>query len=130
MDSTIAHIFIGSTIDSAGNLYILFSLRIGGTTPTHLYMMSSKDHGKTWSEPSRVDSGGLNSNTFPTIVAGDPGRIAMSWYGSKSNDFNDPNSRWAEMFSESVSALDAHPAFTQSRVSSATTPVHSADICQ
>ena len=130
MDSTIAHIFIGSTIDNAGNLYILFSLRLGGATPTHLYMMSSKDGGKIWSAPHQVDTGGLNSNVFPTIVAGDAGRIAMAWYGSKSKDFNDTTAEWAEMFSMSTNALDAKPRFSQTLVSNPTIPVHNADICQ
>jgi len=130
MDSTIAHIFIGSTIDNAGNLYILFSLRLGGTTPTHLYMMSSTNGGKTWSAPHRVDTGTLNSSVFPTMIAGDAGRIAMAWYGSKSKDFNDTKADWAEMYSMSVNALSAHPTFSQTRISSATIAVHSADICQ
>jgi hypothetical protein len=129
MDSTIAHIFIGTTIDSAGNLYILFSLRLGGATPTHLYMMSSKDHGKTWSAPNQVDSGGLKSNTFPTIKAGDPGRVAMAWYGSISDDFNKTDSLWGEMYAVTTNGLDAHPSFTQTRVSG-NTPVHAADMCQ
>jgi len=130
MDSTIAHIFIGSAIDRAGNLYILFSLRLGGTTPTHLYMMSSTNGGKAWSAPHQVDKNGLNSNVFPTMVAGDAGRVAMAWYGSKAKDFNDTGSQWAEMYSESVNALSAHPTFSQTRVSDASIPVHSADICQ
>jgi hypothetical protein len=129
-DSTIAHIFIGAAIDRGGNLYILFSLRLGGTTPTHLYMMSSTDHGTTWSAPHQVDQGGLDSNVFPAIVAGDPGRIAMAWYGSKSTDFNDTSALWSEMYSQSVDALSAHPTFTQTRVTPRDAPVHAADICQ
>jgi hypothetical protein len=128
-DSTIAHIFIGATIDTGGNLYILFSLRLGTGTATHLYMMSSTDKGATWSAPHQVDSGVLNSNVFPTMIAGSPGRIAMAWYGSTSTDFNDTGAVWSEMYSESVNALDAHPVFTQSRISDST-PVHAADICQ
>jgi hypothetical protein len=129
-DSTLAHIFIGAAIDRAGNLYILFSLRLGKTTPTHLYMMSSRNQGKTWSAPHQVDSNGLGSNVFPTIVAGDPGRVAMTWYGSKSTDFNDTEALWSEMYAQSVNALSAKPVFTQSRISGASTPVHAADICQ
>jgi hypothetical protein len=128
-DSTIAHIFIGATVDSAGNLYILFSLRIGKTTPTHLYMMSSRNGGTTWSAPHRVDSDGLGSNVFPTIKAGDPGRVAMAWYGSKSSDYNDTKALWGEMFAQSTNALDPNPTFTQTRVSG-DLPVHAADICQ
>ena len=129
-DSTLAHIFIGAAIDTKGGLYILFSLRLGKTTPTHLYLMSSTNHGLTWSPPHQVDSNGLNSNVFPAITAGDPGRVAMTWYGSKANDFNDTTSVWSEMYAESVNALSAKPTFTQSRVTSAETPAHAADICQ
>jgi hypothetical protein len=129
-DSTLAHIFIGATIDTSGNLYILFSLRMGKTTPTHLYLMTSKTHGKTWSAPHQVDSNGLGSNVFPAIVAGDAGRVAMTWYGTKSDDFNDTTAVWSEMYAQSVNALDAKPVITQSRVSSGETPAHAADICQ
>jgi hypothetical protein len=93
-------------------------------------MMSSTDKGATWSRPHQVDSGGLDSNVFPAIVAGDPGRIAMSWYGSRSDDFNDTDALWSEMFAQSVNALTDKPVFTQSRISSGNTPVHAADICQ
>jgi hypothetical protein len=129
-DSTLAHIFIGASIDTRGDLYILFSLRMGKTTPTHLYLMTSTTHGRTWSRPHRVDSNGLGSNVFPAIVAGSPGRIAMTWYGTKSNDFNDTSAQWSEMFASSVNALGKHPHFTQSRISAGDTPVHAADICQ
>jgi hypothetical protein len=129
-DSTLAHIFIGASIDKAGNLYILFSLRMGKQTPTHLYLMTSTTHGRTWSRPHRVDSNGLGSNVFPAIVAGSRGRVAMTWYGSKAKDFNDTTAQWSEMYAESVNALAKHPVFTQSRMSSANTPVHAADICQ
>lgn len=129
-DSTLAHIFIGAAIDTKGNLYILFSLRMGKTTPTHLYLMSSTTHGRSWSAPHRVDSHGLNSNVFPAIVAGDPGRIGMAWYGSKAKDFNDTSALWSEMYAGSTNALSAHPRFSQARVSSSEAAVHAADICQ
>jgi hypothetical protein len=129
-DSTLAHIFIGATMDTKGGLYILFSLRLGKTTPTHLYLMTSTTHGKTWSAPHQVDSNGLNSNVFPAITAGSPGHVAMTWYGSKADDFNDTTSLWSEMYAQSTDALATKPTFTQSRVSSADTPTHAADICQ
>ncbi|MFL6239750.1 MAG: hypothetical protein ACJ735_09725 [Actinomycetes bacterium] len=129
-DSTLAHIFIGAAIDTKGGLYILFSLRLGKTTPTHLYMMSSTNHGATWSAPHQVDSNGLNSNVFPAITAGDPGHIAMTWYGTKSDDFNDTKALWSEMYADSVNALSPKPTFSQSRVSSGDSAVHAADICQ
>jgi LPXTG-motif cell wall-anchored protein len=117
-------------MDTKGGLYILFSLRLGKTTPTHLYLMTSTTHGKSWSAPHQVDSNGLGSNVFPAITAGDPGRVAMTWYGTKSDDFNTTTAQWSQMYAESVNALSAHPTIVQSRVTSADTPVHAADICQ
>lgn len=138
-DNVLAHLFNTAAIDSKGNLYILFSLRLGsagdvGTThfsgtTTHLYLMTSQDKGVTWSKPVQVDQGGLGSNVFQWIVAGDPGRIAMTWYGSKVDDFNDTSGQWSEMYAESTDALSAHPTFTQANVSGPF-PMHNGDICQ
>lgn len=138
-DNVLAHLFNTAAIDSKGNLYVLFSLRLGhkadvdGTqfsgTTTHLYLISSQDKGLTWSKPVQVDHGGINSNVFQWIVAGDPGRVAITWYGSKADDFNDPTGQWSEMYAVSTDALSAHPTFTQVNVSGLY-PMHNGDICQ
>jgi len=128
-DNVLAHIFIAAAMDTKGGLYALFSLRLGGHTETHLYLMTSTDHGLTWSTPHQVDSGDLNSNVFPAIAVGDPGRVAMAWYGSKSHDFNDTKAMWSMMYSVTTDALDAHPTFDQTRMSG-DFPVHGADVCQ
>jgi hypothetical protein len=128
-DNVLAHIFIASAMDTKGGLYALFSLRLSGATQTHIYLVTSTDHGATWSTPHQVDSGGLGSNVFPAIAVGDPGRVALGWYGSLSNDFNDPTSLWSMMEATTTDALSARPHFDQVRMSS-DLPVHSADICQ
>ena len=128
-DNVLAHIFISAAMDTRGGLYALFSLRLGGHTETHLYLMTSTDHGVTWSAPHQVDHGDLNSNVFPAIAVGDPGRVAMAWYGSKSHDFNDTKGLWSMMYSVTTDALDAHPTFDQTRMSGEF-PVHGADVCQ
>jgi len=129
-DNVLAHIFIAAGMDTKGGLYMLFSLRLSGQTETHLYLVTSSDHGATWSAPHQVDSGGLSSNVFPAIAVGDPGRVALGWYGSYSHDFNDPTSQWSMMEATTTDALSAHPHFDQVRMSSGTTAVHNADICQ
>lgn len=138
-DNTVSHLFNTAAIDSAGNLYILFSLRLGhaadvgsthfsGTT-THIFLITSTDKGLTWSKPTQVDSGGIRSNVFQWIVAGDPGRVAITWYGSKVDDFNDTSGQWSEMYAESTNALAAQPTFTLANVSGQN-PMHNGDICQ
>jgi hypothetical protein len=127
-DNVLAHIFIAAGMDTRGGLYALFSLRLSQQTQTHLYLVTSTDHGATWSAPHQVDSG-LGSNVFPAIAVGDPGRVALGWYGSLSKDFNDPQSQWSMMEATTTDALSASPHFDQVRMSS-DLPVHSADICQ
>jgi hypothetical protein len=128
-DNVLGHIFIAAGMDTKGGLYALFSLRLSGATETHLYLVTSNDHGATWSSPHQVDSGGLGSNVFPAIAVGDPGRVALGWYGSLSTDFNDTGALWSMMEATTTDALTAHPHFNQVRMSS-DLPVHSADVCQ
>ena len=128
-DNVLAHIFIASAMDTQGGLYALFSLRLGGHTETHIYLMTSTDHGLTWSAPHQVDSGDINSAVFPAIAVGDPGRVAMAWYGSKTHDFNDTHALWSMMTASTTDGLSAHPTFHQSRMSGPF-PVHGADVCQ
>ena len=127
-DNVVAHDFPMGAIDTAGNLYIVFSLRLGTSTQSHLYLMASTDHGLTWTGPTQIDSG-TGSNIYPWLVAGDPGRIGISWYGSTSNDFDDTGAAWSEMFSQSLNALSATPTFSQSNVSGSV-PMHLGDICE
>jgi hypothetical protein len=45
---------------------------------------TSKDHGKTWSKPVDVSTPlGLHNVQFPEVIAGDPGRAAFSFIGTK-----------------------------------------------
>lgn len=129
-DNTVGHLFISAAIDNQGNLYFVFSVRVSPSTETHLMMISSTDHGLTWSKPARVDTDGIKNNVFPAVTAGDPGRIAMSWYGSQSPDYNNATSLWAEMSAVSTNALAGQPSFTQKRIGGPKEPVHLGDICQ
>ncbi|MFN2465065.1 MAG: sialidase family protein [Candidatus Dormibacteria bacterium] len=129
-DSTVAHQFVTAGVDRQGNLYYAFSLRIAGQTQTHIMLMTSRDHGETWSEPRLVDSGHMGSNVFPTLIAGDAGRVAIAWYGSMVNDFNDTTAAWSEMFSVTTDAFNANGAWLQTRITGAQEPMHTGDICQ
>jgi hypothetical protein len=71
----------------------------------------------------RIDSAELASNVLPALTAGAPGRIDLTWYGSRSSDFTNGHAKWAEMFAQSLDALSRHPAFAQSRISGSL-PVH------
>jgi hypothetical protein len=112
-----------SAIDASGILYAAFSLRLGDSTETHIHLIHSVDRGLHWSTPVRVDSGVLRSNVMPALAVGPNGRVDLSWYGSPSPDFTEPQAEWAEEFAQTVNGLAAMPIFTQSRVSE-DGPVH------
>jgi hypothetical protein len=121
---SLGHMIPASAIDESGNLYAAFSLRMGGAaTQTHIYLLHSSDRGGHWSGPVRVDPRHLRSNVMPALAVGAPGRVDLSWYGSRNPDFTAPHARWAEQFAQSRNALSARPTFTRSRVSRGG-PVH------
>jgi hypothetical protein len=126
--NTVAHEFPQAAMDSAGNLYVLFSEKIGGQSNTHIMMGVLPRNATTFSKVVQVDSGGVLSNVFPWAVGGDPGMVDITWYGSPAADNNDHNAQWSEMFSQTTNALSANPTFVQSRLSGPQ-PTHTADIC-
>jgi hypothetical protein len=127
-DNTIAHEFSSSAIDSAGNAYVVFSQRQGDGTQTHIRFFEVPKGSVAPVTPVQVDSGGLGANVFPWVAAGDPGRVAITWYGSTAQDNNDINAQWSQMFAQTLNGTAAAPTFTQSRVSGGT-PMHAADVC-
>jgi hypothetical protein len=125
--NTIAHEFPQATMDSAGNIYVLFSEKIGGQTNTHTMMGVLPRGATSFTKVVQVDQG-LSSNVFPWAIAGDPGMVDITWYGSPSPDNDAHASQWSEMFAQTTNALSANPTFVQSRISGPQ-PMHSADIC-
>jgi hypothetical protein len=76
--------------DRANNLHYLWH------DPVHflLWMASSRDHGKTWTDPVNVVPPGVHSVNHGTIVAGESGRVAVSFVGSTTADEESPNRPW------------------------------------
>src|ERR1700730_4064422 len=87
---SVNNVFPTIAIDTAGNLYVTWS------DTTAIYMMTSTDHGDTWSNVKRVSpttgSEGTGTIIMPWVIAGDPGRADIVWYrgsiagNSSSND--------------------------------------------
>jgi hypothetical protein len=127
LTNTVAHEFPQATIDTVGNIYVLFSEKIGGQTNTHIKLGVLPRGATAFSKVVQVDSG-LLSNVFPWAAAGDPGMVDITWYGSPAADNNDHNAEWSEMFAQTTNVLGANATFVQSRISGPL-PVHSADIC-
>ncbi|MHB8513108.1 MAG: sialidase family protein [Actinomycetota bacterium] len=137
----VAHGAAPITIDSKGNLYLVYSSRPGTdglpdtsgaptetNTTTRIEMVRSTDKGKTWSNPITIGIGNP-SNVFPAEVAkSKPGFLDVAWLTSTARDFNDHNSKWVVEFAQVKNALSAHPKMTYMQVSPGYMHVH--DICQ
>jgi hypothetical protein len=125
----LAHWYNGSAIDSAGNLYATFGERAGGQVPVHIMLITSTDHGGTWSLPLRVDTAGNESTFAADIVAGSPGEVDMLWEqqsGSATGWDEDAAGTWSLVFAQSLDALSASPHFTQSTVDP---QIHIGSVC-
>ena len=117
------------TEDTAGNLYVSWaSAPIDGsgnqTQPAQDYYSYSTDGGLTWAPRQQVNQPAQQTNIFPWITAGDPGKIDIAWYGTADTtgkapyDSDDVNSgHWDVYLAQSLDALSSTPDFTVTKVS-------------
>jgi hypothetical protein len=115
--------FNWSTVDQAGNVYVLANGRIGGHWST--FLSYSKDHGTTWSKLLDVGQAGASS-VYGSIAGGSAGNLSMIYLrGSNENPSSDQN-WYAEM-------AVIEEADTQSPAVGRTRPfaqaMHTKDIC-
>ena len=111
---------VSLAVDTADNIYAVWQ---DGTFRLP-FLSASRDHGLTWSTPIMMAPPGVHEVNFPTIAAGDPGRIAVLFPGSESQDFSDPTRPWNTYIVVSVNALDANPTFTWTTANNPNDPVH------
>lgn len=120
------------TIDKEGNVYLVWGQTnwngdLPMTLTTNIYFSISSDQGLNWSQPDRITRGG--KNIFPWAVAGDRGRLAISWWQTnqtspmldayiKSCPYCVPqDAKWYMQLAISTNALDKDPKFLQTQVS-------------
>jgi hypothetical protein len=82
--------FAPIAIDRGGNLYVVWAQapvdsstgQISGSS--QIYMAVSTNHGATWGTPVQITAATptLETNLFPAVAAGDPGRVDVVWYGT------------------------------------------------
>jgi hypothetical protein len=156
-----ANIFGTLAIDSKGNYYALFD----GTKDDanadkntyHVLLAVSKNHGKTWSKPIRVDHdfNGRGTHELADLAVTTPGNVDVVWYGTKRS--GEPNGvcgtiasqspctnskgkkdgfpaytskkapKWRVYMAQSLNALAAHPTFREVVVD--TKPTHYGRLC-
>lgn len=118
-------------VDKNDNLYYTWM------DPKHemAYLATSTDHGQSWSEPLMYSPPGIHEVNFPTMVAGDPGRIAITFPATPTDVKEDENGNavdpaqasgrpWFTYVVMSTNALDPNPTFLSNTANPANDPVH------
>jgi hypothetical protein len=81
--------------DRMGNVYLAWAEASGKDgQDMRIYAVGSRDDGKTWTKPMRVDSTNL-SKEMPVIAAGDGGRVAVAYYEADEHGYPTNVSRQA-----------------------------------
>ncbi|MHB8585081.1 MAG: sialidase family protein [Thermoplasmatota archaeon] len=79
---------ITGAADRAGNVYLTWAEAHGKDgQDMRIYAAGSRDDGKTWTKPIRVDDTNM-SKEMPVITAGDDGRVAIAYY--EADEHGDP----------------------------------------
>jgi hypothetical protein len=116
--SNTSNLFNGAAIDSAGNIYATWATPSARTGLYDVWFASSRDHGKTFYGPFRINPNGIQGN-MPWITAGDNGRVDVVYYGSP--DTEDPTTsthdKWYVFFAQSLNATDREPVFSVAQAS-------------
>ena len=120
-DTSLAHVFPAIAVDEGSNLHIVFSDGV------NTYLTTSRDLGATWSHVVRVNNGASTRTAIqPWVVAGDAGKVDITWLGSPSTNFLDSSAQWQVFMAQSQNDLASVPTFAQSTV---TGVVHIGPVC-
>jgi hypothetical protein len=124
-------------LDAKGNLYIAWDESGQGARPAGIWYSHSRNRGRTWATPIRVDRGS-GTDIWPWIAAGSPGRVAVSWFGNDRElpDHNaelaTPEDGWNVYVAQSLTGLGCRGSTSAGfRVTRATPePFHVGTVCQ
>jgi len=120
-DTSLAHVFPAVAVDKGSNLHIVFSDGV------NTYLTTSQNQGATWSHVVRVNNGASTRTAIqPWVVAGDSGKVNVTWLGSSATNFMDSSAQWQVFMAQSQNDFASVPTFAQSAV---TGVVHVGPVC-
>lgn len=116
----VPHHEVSAAVDSADNVYVVWWDQVNRLP----YLSFSTDHGVTWSTPRMVAPPGVFEVNFPTITAGDSGRIAITFPGTTTNNQGTATRPWNSYVIITTDALSPNPTFVWSLGNDEADPVH------
>lgn len=133
--------FVAVDVDQAGNVYVVWTERrprgeAGKRGRTNSYLAISKDKGKTFGPPKRLNSI-ARTTVFPWVVAGSAGRVAVAYYGIRHRG-SSPETvmlperripRWKIYVAYSMNATSASPTYKETRATPAGYRLHEGNVC-
>jgi hypothetical protein len=111
---------VSAAVDSADNVYVVWWDDVNRLP----YLSFSTNHGMTWSTPRMVAPPGVFEVNFPTISAGDAGRIAITFPGTTVNNQGTANRPWNSYVVMTIDALSPNPTFVWRLGNDPADPVH------
>ena len=103
--------FPAIAVDGGGNLHVVFSDGV------NTYLTTSQNAGLSWSHAIRINNGAATRTAIqPWVMAGDAGKVDITWLGSSSRSSVDPSAAWQIFMAQSQDDLAAVPSFAQTAV--------------
>jgi hypothetical protein len=91
-----------------GTVYVCYS------NGKDVFLTHSTNKAVSWSLPVRVSDLPGGTSLFPAIETGPtPGSVAVAWYGSANQPYNNNGANWKVYFAQSFNATANIPTFTQ-----------------
>lgn len=131
--------FVAVDIDRAGNVYAVWSERRHAKGRarqgrTNSYIAVSRNKGKNFSKPVRLNRKPMTT-TFPWVVAGGSGRVAVGYYGTETRGPSPENvarkgklpPRWKVYLAYSTNATKATRRFTE--ITAVRKKIHEGNVC-
>ena len=132
--------FVAVDTDRAGNVYAVWTERRpkgkkGRRGWTNTYIAVSKDRGKTWSRPKKLNNRRARTTTFPWVVAGTKGKVAVAYYGTRRRGPSPENvtrkklkgPNWKVWVAYSFNAASANPRYRKKLA--VRRPMHAGNVC-
>jgi hypothetical protein len=91
-------------VDSADNLYAVWSERLAPSGSSVVKLAYSTDHGDHWSAAQTISTPG-QSALLPWVTAFAPGMVDVTWTGSTTGSSNDPTANWFQYAAQNRAVL-------------------------
>jgi hypothetical protein len=92
-DANLGNFWVSTGIDTAGNLYAVYSGYAHKGEPMHVWLQESTDQGVTWTQPLAVDDPG-GQDLFGWVAGGGAGVAVVAWYHTDNANKDDTAAQW------------------------------------